>query len=81
MGARGDTTASATNLVWMDVTTTPNPQPPTLTLQGWNSWCTDGFCNLVGMDVCNEALVRSIADAIVSQGMDKLGCVVSSTGV
>eukprot|EP00729_Bicosta_minor_P011903 gene11903-11888_t len=39
---------------------------------GWNSWCTDGFCNLVGKDICNEALVKSIADSIVEQGMDKL---------
>lgn len=40
---------------------------------GWSSWCTDGFCNLVGKDICNEKLVQSIADSFVAQGMDKLG--------
>jgi hypothetical protein len=50
-----------------------HPHAHTIPLQGWNSWCTDGFCNLVGKDICNEALVKSIADSIVSQGMDKLG--------
>eukprot|EP00040_Diaphanoeca_grandis_P015303 m.77906 g.77906 ORF g.77906 m.77906 type:complete len:409 (+) comp25062_c0_seq3:21-1247(+) len=40
---------------------------------GWNSWCTDGFCNAFGMDICTDETVRSITDAMVSQGMDKLG--------
>lgn len=41
--------------------------------QGWNSWCTDGLCNAFGKDICNEKLVKSIGDAMVAQGMDKLG--------
>ena len=40
---------------------------------GWNSWCTDSLCNAVGRDPCSEAEVKSTADAIVSQGLDKLG--------
>ena len=30
-------------------------------------------CNLVGADPCSSAQVREIADAIVDQGLDKLG--------
>ena len=45
---------------------------------GWNSWCTGqplkpSVCNLRGKDPCSEAMVKSIADSIVEQGMDKLG--------
>ena len=46
---------------------------------GWNSWCTGGgtfdpsLCNLLGRDPCSEEEVKSTADAIVNQGMDKLG--------
>ena len=46
---------------------------------GWNSWCTSGakgapsVCNLAGVDPCSSEQVRQIADAIVSQGLDKLG--------
>lgn len=40
---------------------------------GWNSWCTDGLCNAFGDDICNEALVKSIADSMVAQGMATLG--------
>ena len=45
---------------------------------GWNSWCTGStlqpsVCNLVGKDPCSETEVKGIADAIVEQGMDKLG--------
>jgi alpha-galactosidase len=40
---------------------------------GWNSWCTDSLCNAAGKDPCSDEMVRSIADAIVEEGMDKLG--------
>eukprot|EP00037_Helgoeca_nana_P037571 m.16613 g.16613 ORF g.16613 m.16613 type:complete len:404 (+) comp9060_c0_seq1:42-1253(+) len=40
---------------------------------GWNSWCTDGLCNLIGDDICNEKLVKSIADAFVEEGLADLG--------
>ena len=46
---------------------------------GWNSWCTPegplqpSVCNLLGKDPCSDKMVRSVADAMVSQGMDKLG--------
>lgn len=38
---------------------------------GWNTWCTEDLCG--ARDICTEKLVREIADAIVSQGLDKLG--------
>lgn len=38
---------------------------------GWNTWCTDDVCGL--LDICTESEVHSIADAIVAQGLDKLG--------
>lgn len=37
---------------------------------GWNTWCTQGHC---GLDVCNDAEVRSIADAMASNGMKEAG--------
>ena len=40
---------------------------------GWNSWCTDSLCNLLGKDPCSETLVKETADSIVSNGLDKLG--------
>ena len=40
---------------------------------GWNSWCTDSLCNLVGHDPCTEHMVTSTADAMVEQGMPALG--------
>eukprot|EP00041_Stephanoeca_diplocostata_P029399 m.867086 g.867086 ORF g.867086 m.867086 type:complete len:434 (-) comp23554_c2_seq1:48-1349(-) len=40
---------------------------------GWNSWCTDSICNAFGDDPCTEKLVKSVADSIIDQGMDKLG--------
>jgi alpha-galactosidase len=46
---------------------------------GWNSWCTSegefqpSVCNLLGKDPCSFKQVASVADAMVSQGMDKLG--------
>jgi hypothetical protein len=40
---------------------------------GWNSWCTDGLCNAFGDDICNEALVKSIVDAFVDEGMAEAG--------
>jgi alpha-galactosidase len=38
---------------------------------GWNTWCTDDICGLI--DRCSEKLVKSIADALVAEGLDKLG--------
>lgn len=38
---------------------------------GWNTWCTDDICGL--RDVCTAKEVMSVADAIVSEGLDKLG--------
>lgn len=38
---------------------------------GWNTWCTGDVCGLI--DKCNENLIKSIADAMVEQGMDKIG--------
>ncbi len=38
--------------------------------RGWSTWCTDDVCGL--LDLCFEAEVRSIADAMVSQGMRRL---------
>ena len=40
---------------------------------GWNSWCTDSLCNLFGADPCSEHMVKSTADAMVSQGLRDLG--------
>jgi len=46
---------------------------------GWNSWCTgDGIlkpslCNLAGRDPCSESEVKSIADAMVEQGLRDIG--------
>jgi alpha-galactosidase len=40
---------------------------------GWNSWCTDSLCNLLGKDPCSDAMVRETADSIVEHGLDKLG--------
>ena len=40
---------------------------------GWNSWCTDSLCNIAGKDPCSEHMVRSVADAMVSEGMLELG--------
>lgn len=47
---------SAGRAVAYDNGATASRLPP----MGWNSWCTDGFCNAFGRDVCNEELVRSI---------------------
>lgn len=38
---------------------------------GWNNWCTDDACGLVGR--CHEREVRSVADALVESGMRSLG--------
>jgi hypothetical protein len=38
--------------------------------RGWTTWCTDDVCGL--LDFCNEAEVKSIADAMVAQGMRRL---------
>ena len=40
---------------------------------GWNSWCTDSLCNLLGEDPCSEHMVKTTAEAIVDQGLDALG--------
>lgn len=34
------------------------------------TWCTEGPC---GHDFCNETEIHSVADFIVSSGMNKLG--------
>lgn len=36
-----------------------------------NTWCTDDLCGLI--DKCTDSEIRSVADAMVAQGMDKLG--------
>eukprot|EP01147_Barroeca_monosierra_P006997 gene6997-7629_t len=38
---------------------------------GWNTWCTDDLCGAI--DYCAEQEIRSVADSIVEQGLDKLG--------
>ena len=40
---------------------------------GWNSWCTKSVCNLVGLDPCSERMVRSVADAMVDEGLRAAG--------
>ncbi len=40
-------------------------------VKGWNTWCTDDLCG--ALDVCTEKEVKSVVDAIVAQGLDKLG--------
>jgi alpha-galactosidase len=40
---------------------------------GWNSWCTDSLCNAAGLDPCSEKMVRSVADAFVSEGLKDAG--------
>lgn len=36
-----------------------------------SSWCTDDACG--ALDICTEQEIMSVADAIVEQGLDKLG--------
>lgn len=38
---------------------------------GWNTWCTDDLCGVI--DKCTQSEIMSVADAIVAQGLDKLG--------
>ena len=38
---------------------------------GWSTWCTDDICGL--LDICTEREIMKRADAMVEQGMDKLG--------
>jgi len=38
---------------------------------GWNTWCTDDACG--ALDICTEKEVKSVAQSIVTQGLDKLG--------
>ena len=45
---------------------------------GWNSWCTWASCGQKGAsgkmhDVCNETEIRSVAEAMLSNGMHALG--------
>ena len=54
-----------------DLTASPQYNNTHNLTQGWNTWCTDDACGL--LDKCSDALVRSIADAIVEEGLDKLG--------
>src|SRR5687768_18448923 len=39
--------------------------------RGWNTWCTDDLCGAI--DKCTDAEIRSVAKAMVDQGLDKLG--------
>lgn len=38
---------------------------------GWSTWCTEDLCGL--RDKCNQEEIRIRADALVTQGLDKLG--------
>ena len=48
---------------------------------GWNTWCTQSTCGQAGIspgstylhDVCNDTEIRSIAEAMISNGMHQLG--------
>ena len=42
-----------------------------LPVMGWNTWCTDDICGAI--DICEESLILSIAEAMVSSGMHSLG--------
>ena len=42
-----------------------------LPVMGWNSWCTDDFCGL--LDLCFEAEIHEIADAMNASGMVAAG--------
>eukprot|EP00698_Gefionella_okellyi_P014906 TRINITY_DN415_c0_g1_i1.p1 TRINITY_DN415_c0_g1~~TRINITY_DN415_c0_g1_i1.p1 ORF type:complete len:409 (-),score=80.08 TRINITY_DN415_c0_g1_i1:32-1258(-) len=37
---------------------------------GWNTWCTGGTC---GYDVCTEDEIKSVANAMIDNGMQALG--------
>eukprot|EP01084_Bolivina_argentea_P002915 5434_1 len=41
-----------------------------LPAMGWNSWCSDWMC---GSDVCNDIEVRSVAEAMIKNGMKNVG--------
>lgn len=38
---------------------------------GWSTWCTEDLCGL--LDRCTESEIMKRADALVEQGMDKMG--------
>jgi alpha-galactosidase len=40
---------------------------------GWNSWCTDSLCNLLGKDPCTEKEVQTTVVAMVENGLLELG--------
>lgn len=40
---------------------------------GWTTWCTNNGWLPCYDDVCSEQEVKSVADAIVANGLDKLG--------
>ena len=40
---------------------------------GWNSWCTDSLCNLLGKDPCSEKMVQNTVLAMKSNGLYDLG--------
>lgn len=40
---------------------------------GWNSWCTDSLCNLLGKDPCTEKEVQTTVVAMVDNGLLDLG--------
>jgi alpha-galactosidase len=39
-------------------------------LMGWSTWCTDGSC---GRDVCNEAEIHDVAQALIDSGLQAAG--------
>lgn len=41
-----------------------------LPAMGWNSWCSDWMC---GSDVCGDTEVRTIAQAMIKNGMKDIG--------
>jgi alpha-galactosidase len=45
-----------------------------LPYMGWTTWCTDNYLPIPCFDdYCDEAEVKSVADSIVANGLDKLG--------
>ena len=50
-----------------------------LPVLGWNTWCTLSSCHQAGSysheyhDVCNEEMVKSVAQAMMDNGMQKAG--------
>ena len=71
---------SSVLLVWTSVFSYNNGvamKPPL----GWNTWCTMGSCGQNGSspglhalhDICTEKEIKSVAEAMISTGLAKLG--------